>query len=82
MNENLSDYLHGMPIYIFWWLNVVMVHLLVAILHGGNFMWSWTTRLAWFYFHIYKISQLDEFKLKSGANIQILFFYFIVYYML
>ena len=35
MNENLSDYLHRMPIYIFWWLNLAMVHLLVAILHVG-----------------------------------------------
>ena len=45
MNENLSDYLHGMPIYTFWWLNDVMVHLLVAFCMGCNFMWSWTTRL-------------------------------------
>ena len=35
MNENLSDYLHGMPIYTFWW------HFCMEC----SFMWSWTTRL-------------------------------------
>ena len=65
-----------------FWLSawVADLHFLVndwcnssLITHWCNVMWSWTTGLAWFYFNIYvwffRISQLDEFKLKSGAKI-------------